>query len=128
MPDAFDQAALRHFVDALELAKGGRNANADHLVGFAAECALKTALHTAGGLRDHHRVHIETLWDRISLHGIQRRYPALAALLKKPNPFVDWTASQRYAADGAIGDIPYSAHAAEARRLMGAVHLLGVHR
>jgi HEPN domain-containing protein len=43
MPRDYGQAAIRHFLDAQMLAEAGRYDDAGHLIGFAAECALKKA-------------------------------------------------------------------------------------
>ncbi len=44
MPEAYGDAAKRHYADARMLAASQRYDNAGHLIGFAAECALKHAL------------------------------------------------------------------------------------
>jgi len=44
MPDNYAEAAVRHYRDAESLAAAGRYDNAGHLVGFAAECAIKNAI------------------------------------------------------------------------------------
>lgn len=44
MPDDYAEAAVRHYRDAESLAAAGRYDNAGHLVGFAAECAIKNAI------------------------------------------------------------------------------------
>jgi HEPN domain-containing protein len=41
LPADYESAAIRHFEDALALRKRGRIDNAGHLIGFAAECAIK---------------------------------------------------------------------------------------
>jgi hypothetical protein len=41
LPEVYSKAALRHFLDAEKLASCSRFDNAAHLVGFAAECAVK---------------------------------------------------------------------------------------
>ena len=41
MPEDYASAAIRHFKDATALQSSGRLDNAGHLVGFAAECAIK---------------------------------------------------------------------------------------
>jgi HEPN domain-containing protein len=41
LPRDYKQAALRHYMDAESLAAVGRYDDAGHLIGLAAECALK---------------------------------------------------------------------------------------
>jgi hypothetical protein len=43
MASDYENSALRHYTDAEHLANSGRYDNAGHLIGFAAECALKKA-------------------------------------------------------------------------------------
>ena len=70
MPSDFIDAADRHFEDADFLESNGRVANADHLFGLSAECALKAVMQGLGmalrpggvPLERRHRVHINDLW------------------------------------------------------------------
>src|SRR6266705_1571116 len=108
MPEAYTEAAARHWTDSDLLKRTGRTANADHLVGLAAECALKSAmillpafLDTNGRLRSNHYQHINELWERLPFHHIQGRFPGLAAILRVSNPFSDFSIEQRYSADSA---------------------------
>ncbi|HLJ63630.1 MAG TPA: hypothetical protein VKT70_05960, partial [Stellaceae bacterium] len=39
--DAYREASRRHYCDACHLANDGRFDSAGHLIGFAAECAIK---------------------------------------------------------------------------------------
>lgn len=138
MATNYGAAAIRHLRDAeLLLAVGVENdplrwANADHLAGFAAECALKVALPAGpdGGVRDgRHRVHIDELWERVPTQGLPRCYSGLVTLLRRPvRPFGDWRAEQRYEEGTAITQAALEGHVAEARRLCGAVGLLGQRR
>lgn len=41
VPENYESAAIRHFEDANALRASGRPDNAGHLIGFAAECAIK---------------------------------------------------------------------------------------
>jgi hypothetical protein len=125
MSEVFDKAAVRHLRDADHLDAAGRRANADHLYGFAAECAVKAALVTALGapLSHHHRQHVDVLWGRALLQGLQKRFPALAALLKAPNPFDNWSTDQRYDDGVAITPEVVEGHRKAARRLLGCVRL-----
>lgn len=133
MTEVFDIAALRHWRDGVLLERETRPSNANQLYGFAAECAIKSALVGSPGfvdaddqLMNRYREHIDTLWDRVPLQSIQRRFPGLAAVLQLANPFKEWTTDHRYAADDAGTPAARVRHRDTARRLMGAVGLLGV--
>jgi hypothetical protein len=104
----FADAYLRHWADGEFLTSRQRWANADHLYGLAAECGLKRLMLCFGmpfdATRDQptnqkDRVHADKAWERYEsyLNGPQVANPAAYAL-PGVNPFVDWTAGQRYAA------------------------------
>lgn len=67
----FRDAAERHWGDAEYLFSDTRLANADHLFGLAAECALKAVMQALGmalgsggvPVDQQYKVHINHLWD-----------------------------------------------------------------
>lgn len=128
---AFDQAALRHWQDSQLLERNHRLSNANHHVGFAAECAIKSALVTIGAclndgeLAGKYRHHIQDLWDRAQVQGLHLRFPGLSALLKADNPFSDWHEAYRYAGDEAVDAQMHDRHREQARRLLGVIGLNG---
>jgi len=131
MPECFDEAAIRHFRDGGFLSERGSLDNADQLYGFAAECAIKSALITLpgclaeGNLAEKFREHVEQLWDRAGLQSLQRRYPNLLKFLRGPRPFGDWSTIHRYGPDGAITSEVHDRHREAAKRLLGSVRLTG---
>jgi hypothetical protein len=132
MPECFDVAAIRHFRDGGHLSELQSLENADQLFGFAAECAIKSALITlpgcveSGGLTDKYREHVGRLWDLAALQGLQRRYPGLFVILRElRRPFADWSTNQRYGPDGAITPEVLDRHREAARRVLGSVQLIG---
>ena len=128
----YANAALRHWHDAKLLEEENRMENADHLYGFAAECAIKKilvvlpAFSTTGILERTYNEHVNILWARVNCQSLQKSYPALSALLKSTNPFSDWHVKQRYAADGEISKMAMESHKKAACRLLGSVSLNGV--
>jgi hypothetical protein len=127
MSPAFRDAAIRHWRDAELLEEKERFSNADHLFGFAAECALKVALSSVIGvakeedLTGRYRKHIDELWDRVRLHDLQKRFPHLCAYLSSGNRFSDWSVDQRYADDGVVTPDARKNHKLAAKRLLGMV-------
>jgi hypothetical protein len=124
MPTDFRDAAERHWDDAACLFSDNRPANADHLFGLSAECALKAvmvglrmALLQDGAPQERqHRVHINELWDEFVNFAQGRggsRY--VVAITGVSNPFSDWDASQRYAhrTDISIGAVSNHKNGAE---------------
>lgn len=127
----FSDAAGRHWKDGELLFDSGRFDNADHLYGFAAECAVKSAVKLTenagaeGDIDERYRYHIDKLWDRVPAQQLSRNFPALSALLRQQNPFSDWAASQRYQANNLITKVAVDNHRKMAQRLLGATQLLG---
>jgi hypothetical protein len=132
--ERYAEAAPRHWNDARLLEEHKRIRNSDHLFGLAAECAIKHALarlpafSAQGMLHPDFKLHIDVLWDKTGHQSIQKTYPALAAVLKTPNPYADWDIDQRYGGDGSISLLVMEGHRDLARRLLGAVGLSGARR
>lgn len=110
MPN-FDRAAQRHYREAVLLRNSGRAANADHLAGFAAECALKAILlrflgaqlnakgrpvSSVSGRNTAHG-HLPKLWDEAKTVVAGRAAATtFAGFLAGGNPFQSWDVSDRY--------------------------------
>lgn len=127
----FGRAALRHVDDASLLHDRERFPSADHLAGLAAECALKFALPLResgdGDIAKRYHYHINELWNRVPLGTLGRRYRTLSSLLRseRTGPFSDWSIDQRYCDGSAVTQLVSETHLKAARRLCGAVGLLG---
>ncbi|MGN6259123.1 MAG: hypothetical protein ACTHNO_00180 [Ralstonia sp.] len=132
MTERFDDAAVRHYADADLLQAQARPDNADQLYGFAAECAMKLALISpashanAGDLPGTFRHHVDVLWARVSIGAVPRQYATLLAVLKQPNPFHDWSVDQRYYPTGHVSAEALERHRNAARRILGAMRIIGV--
>ncbi len=106
----FQDATGRHWTDAESLRATARWANADHLYGLSAECALKCLMMAFGMPLDptdgsparlNDRKHANDLWTRYDAYRTGRPAgPAYA--LPTPNPFQHWAVGQRYAAESAF--------------------------
>lgn len=129
----YSEAGTRHFKDGALLQENRRLPNADQLFGFAAECAIKSALVAHAGCLDggalakaYHK-HVNELWDLVPVHGIQKRYGALVAVLKAlPRVFANWSTDQRYGADCVVVASAVAAHRKAAARVLGSVGLCGI--
>jgi hypothetical protein len=104
MPDYRD-AAERHWEDAGFLINKNRKANADHLFGLAAECALKAVMLGLGmqlrpdgaPVESRHRKHVDSLWGEFCSFAQGRNGAKYAAMVSSvANPFSGWNISQRY--------------------------------
>lgn len=129
----FRQAAKRHFRDAQYLRDNGYLANADHLSGFAAECALKGLVvdHLGGrvdrgfsvtgsgmALKDHIGA---KLWGTIAPLAAGHSGPEIVALFEGVNPFLDWDVSDRYAEGSQMSAGIVAKHIDGARRAIVAL-------
>lgn len=135
MPEDYAAAAIRHFWDGDLLRENRRAPNADQLFGFAAECAIKSALVElpgcvpAGALDPAFHRHVDELWNLAPVQGIQRRHRALVVVLRQlKQPFADWSTDQRYAPNGLVTDEALARHRQAAVRVLGSVGLSGIRR
>ena len=105
MPTDFRNAAERHYNDAGYLLVDKRLANADHLYGLSAECALKSVMKGLGMKVDQtgkpeerqYRVHINDLWDEFITFANGLKGSMYSARLDGvQNCFEDWRVDQRY--------------------------------
>ena len=102
MADTFDDAAHRHRVDAKHLAGDQRFQNAGHLIGFAAECLVKSMLEQAGqtiNKKTHLAVHFPQLTQMIQEHAQGRLAVSLTAILQNSAFLQSWHAEGRYEAN-----------------------------
>lgn len=127
MPEAYAVAASRHFADAERLARDQRYDNAGHLVGFAAECALKHAYDITEPDEASPRVHLPDLAAAIRRRVRSRnpRQQALRSLLGQTQNgfFSDWQVSARYGDDGTVSRAMYERWEGYARRTLGAARI-----
>lgn len=107
MADFFDDAAHRHRADAKHLAGAQRFQNAGHLIGFAAECLVKSMLEQAGqaiNAKTHLAVHFPKLRGMIQDHAQGRLAVSLTAILQNDSFLDGWDATGRYEANMPTAD------------------------
>lgn len=123
----FRDAAERHWVDAGFLFEKNRLANTDHLLGIAAECAMKAVMLALGmGLRAdgspaeaHHRVHINSLWNEFITFSSNRNGARYAGpLMGGLNPFDGWNVSHRYHHQSSFSRSEVEQHQSAAEKTM----------
>ncbi|MDY7228640.1 hypothetical protein [Hyalangium rubrum] len=115
----FRKALDRHWTDADSLDRAKRLANADHLFGISAECALKAVMIALGAPTNSdgdlsnadHQKHINTLWSNFRIFAQGPHGARYAAKLGSINPFKDWHVIQRY-----FGDEHFTAATVQAHR------------
>jgi hypothetical protein len=127
----FDSSAKRHVSDAVLLHEQSRPANADHLAGIAAECALKALIagYLEGNVNQNGLVvhpdtdmpikkHVNDLWPEMSTIVRNRPVNALMPLLI-PNPFEDWKVDDRYCDGSHLTPAAVADHISAARTVIG---------
>jgi hypothetical protein len=125
----FEPAARRHHEDAIHLCHHERYASADHLAGFAAECALKALLVGFLGVSAPSRGypsdaqgnrfgHLPGLWRQAELSAQGRVGARFLTLLTGTNPFLKWDVSDRYSDGSSITAGRAWAHIAAAGALV----------
>lgn len=128
---SFTEAAIRHYLDGKGLFEVQRFDNADQLFGIATECALKSCLRNRCYLDQEldrqFRVHVNELWEKISIHIDPKAYPSVFQLLNSASrPFNDWNVAQRYEATGFVKTEVCDSHKKWSARILGAAGLLGL--
>lgn len=96
--EKYDSAAIRHFEDAQLLRTSGKLDNAGHLVGLAAECAIK---HNIASLKPpplllHYHLPKLLSIARKHLNGRGPHSSSKMLALVKRNEFSDWKVDRRY--------------------------------
>ena len=123
MAENYSEAATRHFQDSELLAKDSRWANASHLVGFAAECAVKYRLENLRPAAEVPHVHFPSLLAVARKHLKGRRDATLHTVLKMSALMDGWSVNDRYAPNAAVGKRQYDVWRGHAARLMSAAGL-----
>jgi len=123
--ERYDQAAVRHFADARHLARESRYDGAGHLIGFAAECAIKHAVSKIRPNADAPHRHLPELVEaaKKALHGSRHRN--VLELFRRADFFGGWTVEGRYHGDGSISKGQYAIWEAHAQRALAAAGLRG---
>jgi hypothetical protein len=119
LPESYGKAAVRHYTDAEKLADCGRFDNAAHLVGFAAECAIKHCIEALRPTNQAPYLHFPQLIEKAKklVHG--RSKHSLFTLLESPNFMSEWKIEDRYADDGTVTKQKYLAWQIDTRRTLG---------
>jgi len=120
-PD-YPAAARRCFADGTMLLDQGRLANASHLFGLGAECALKVLLDGHPGA-DVKLAHLPELRDH-ALKSLRRRQDgAVQQLLNSSTYMNGWRIDSRYWPDAAFSDERCKLHQNHCRRTLMAAGL-----
>lgn len=100
MAENYESAALRHFEDAATLQLSGRLDNAGHLIGFAAECAIKHRIVSLRSATDAPHVHFPDLVNVARKHFRQRSQDSELYQILQRAVFLGWHVNRRYEETG----------------------------
>ena len=139
----FWDAARRHHDDAKHLVAWDRPGSADHLAGFAAECAIKAILigflgsqldskgmpfspalqTTSRDRKVYGHGHLPGLWGQLATLANGRVGPVFTGLVAQPNPFTQWDVADRYSDASTINATRVTRHLVAARALCSAYEM-----
>lgn len=125
----FLDAHERHWDDAERLFVAGRFANADHLYGMAAECAMKQLMLAFGMPFDATRDRPASRQDRVHADGAWARFESYRSghvqgagyVLPANNAFGNWDVSDRYAHQSNFDQARAQGHQAGAQTVRGLI-------
>lgn len=122
--ESYDSAALRHYNDAKFLNSSGKLDNAGHLIGFAAECAIKYKISTLPSSQDNPHGHFPSLLIIARKHLTQRSGHTTSMLnFLKSDILHGWTVNRRYDKTGATSQDELDKWIAETGRLFACANL-----
>ncbi|MBE8735504.1 hypothetical protein [Aeromonas veronii] len=120
MEEQFANAAIRHYEDANALAASGRFDGAGHLIGFAAECAVKHGVLSIRADLDSLHGHFPFLVDVAKRHLSQRFHHGLYTIIKKQDLMQGWEVHNRYSDNGTVSKVQFELWRSHACSLISA--------
>lgn len=123
MSDAYANSALRHSTDADLLAASGHWHGAGYLIGYAVECAIKSAIIATRPAAGAPHKHLPDLIERAkkSLQG--RRKHSIFTVLEQVDFMRNWSVDIRYACDGRVDENQFRQWRMNANRALAAANL-----
>ena len=117
-PEDYSGAAIRHFSDATMLSAANKYDNAGHLIGFAAECAIKfrVEIQTSESLVSHLPELLAPARKRL---GSRANFSTMYSILKE-DVLKGWAIDFRYAPTGKVTSPMYAQWESTTKRLMAA--------
>lgn len=118
MAEDYESSAIRHYEDAVTLRDEGRLDNAGHLIGFAAECAIKFNIANLRPQQNAPHGHLPDLLLAARKHMGQRSgYIAMHQLLKG-DVLAGWAVNRRYEPTGNTSEEEFNRWLENSKRLL----------
>jgi hypothetical protein len=121
--DDYVAAAQRCFSDGQLLLRAARFANATHLFGLGAECALKVLLQGHPGVVEVRQAHLPELRDHARKTLCRRQDVGVQQLLNKTDYMDGWTMESRYWPNAAFSEDRCRLYRDHCRRTLIAANL-----
>lgn len=122
-PENYQEAAVRHYRDATALKETGCLDNAGHLIGFAAECAIKHKISALSANDSSPPLHLPDILPAARKRlGERVGYSAMFNLLKG-DVFSDWAVDHRYSRTGKVTEAQIESWIGITQRLLGAANI-----
>lgn len=117
-PEDYKSAAIRHFQDACSLKELGQLDNSGHLIGFAAECAIKHQINIS--TQASVNLHLPELLAAARKHlGTRSNFVGLYNIIKN-DVLPGWSIDHRYAPTGKVNKETLEDWHHTAKRLLAA--------
>ena len=123
VPESYPEAALRHSADADRLAANRHFDGAGYLIGYAVECAIKSAIQASRPDAGTPHVHLPHLIERAKKAIGGRRRSAVFTVLEQAGFMRGWTVDARYRCSGTVDETQFLQWRNDANRMLGAVQL-----
>ncbi|MCU6496526.1 hypothetical protein LPN04_01810 [Rugamonas sp. A1-17] len=123
--ERYEEAALRHYKCALLLKEANQLDEAGHLIGFAAECAIKHAIVSLRTTTDHTAPHghFPTFLHIARKHITQRS--SMFDILKNNKLLTGWDVSRRYHGNGTTSEEELNSWIQDAKRVLACARIRG---
>jgi hypothetical protein len=123
MPESYAQSAVRHSEDADHLAEEGHLDGAGYLIGYAVECAIKSAVEATRPAAGAPHVHLPRLVEHAKKALQGRRRHSVFTILEQDGFMKGWSVDVRYEPNGHIDAEKFQRWRTNANRTLGAANL-----
>jgi hypothetical protein len=123
LAEDYESSAARHFDDATLLRASGKLDNAGHLIGFAAECAIKHRITTLQPRHDSPHGHFPEILIAARKHLGQRTGYASMFDVIRADIFSGWHVNRRYSKTGTTSEAELDAWFSVTKRILATAGL-----